>query len=75
MHVKRARVGISKDIRVRPIFQHLGMRWRSVSVIDDQITDKALEDILSYAGMYKGLGDWRPSSPSKPEHLVGSMLR
>lgn len=65
LHVKRARVGQAKHIRVRPIF-HIWECSGVVSVIDDQITDKALSDIFDYAGMYKGLGDWRPSSPSKP---------
>ncbi len=31
-------------------------------VWDDQISDKILQDIIAYAGNYKGLGDWRPSS-------------
>lgn len=65
LHVKRARVGTSKHIRVRPIF-HTWECAGVVSVIDEQITDKALKDIFDYAGQYKGIGDWRPSSPSKP---------
>ena len=31
-------------------------------MIDDQITTDVLRSILEYAGRYKGLGDWRPSS-------------
>lgn len=59
LHVKRAKIGASKHIRVRPCFD----RWSltgSVSVWDEQITDRVLADVLRYAGQYKGLGDWRP---------------
>lgn len=59
LFVKRARVGPSKHIRVRPRFD----RWSSegtISVFDDQITKEILESILRLAGQYKGLGDWRP---------------
>lgn len=57
--VKRAKVGMAKHIRVRPIFHN----WQLVGhlrVRDEQITTEVLQDILSYAGQYKGLGDWRP---------------
>jgi hypothetical protein len=60
--VKRAKIGTSKHIRVRPLFE---AGWRlsgSLMVWDEQITDKVLEQILDYAGEYKGLGDWRPGS-------------
>ena len=61
LFVKRAKIGRSKHIRVRPIFR----QWKvsgSVEIIDDQITVKILESILSLAGRLKGLGDWRSSS-------------
>jgi hypothetical protein len=61
LHVKRARIGQSKHIRVRPRFDH----WTAtgtVLVTDEQATQQVLQDIWSYAGLYKGLGDWRPSS-------------
>jgi len=61
LFVKRARIGASKHIRVRPRFE----QWSAageLSVIDEQITDSVLADILEMAGTYKGLGDWRPSS-------------
>lgn len=64
--VKRAAVGASKHVRVRPQF-HAG--WQAVGTIavwDDQITDAALRDIFEYAGQYKGIGDWRPGAPKKP---------
>jgi len=59
LHVKRAKIGQSKHIRVRPAFD----RWTligTVSVWDEQITTRVLNDTLTYAGQYKGLGDWRP---------------
>lgn len=61
LFVKRARIGASKHVRVRPRFDS----WQAtgeLSVSDEQITEGVLRDILEMAGAYKGLGDWRPSS-------------
>lgn len=60
LFVKRAKVGSSKHVRVRPIFSDWSARG-TITVIDDQITENVLLEILSRAGAYKGLGDWRPS--------------
>lgn len=60
---KRARVGTSKHIRVRPKFDVWSITGL-IDVWDDQITDRVLYDFFAYAGNYKGLGDWRPSSPT-----------
>lgn len=57
--VKRAKIGTSKHIRVRPQFTQWEARG-SLAVWDEQIDDKAIAQILDYAGQYKGLGDWRP---------------
>lgn len=59
--VKRARIMQSKHIRVRPRFDDWGCEF-TLSVWDEQITEAALRDILRFAGEYKGIGDWRPSS-------------
>ena len=59
--VKRAKIGTSKHIRVRPIFREWTLEG-TLEVIDDQITRDVLQTILDFAGRYKGLGDWRPSS-------------
>jgi hypothetical protein len=59
LFVKRAKVGTSKHIRVRPRFDQWSISG-TVSVWDDQITDHVIKEILKYAGQYKGLGDWRP---------------
>jgi len=58
---KRAKIGMSKHIRVRPRFDN----WQVVGnllVMDKQITEDVLRDILESAGRLKGLGDWRPSA-------------
>lgn len=59
LFVKRAKIGMTKHVRVRPRFAE----WKAsgtICVIDDQITQTVLEQILQYAGTYKGIGDWRP---------------
>jgi hypothetical protein len=59
LHIKRARIGQAKHIRVRPRIDQWMVRGELL-VIDPQITAPVLADILGYAGQYKGLGDWRP---------------
>lgn len=62
---KRAKVGMAKHTRIRPRFD----AWEAsgtVTVFDETITQPVLQSILDMAGMYCGLGDWRPSAPSKP---------
>lgn len=59
--VKRAKVGSSKHIRVRPQFDAGWQAVGTLAVWDEQIDAKSLALILEYAGQYKGLGDWRPS--------------
>lgn len=59
--VKRARVGQSKHVRVRPIFRAWSAQG-TLEIVDDQITPEILQVILDVAGTYKGLCDWRPSS-------------
>lgn len=58
--VKRARIGQSKHIRVRPQFATGWQLIGSLVVWDEQITQDVLANIIEYAGQYKGLGDWRP---------------
>ena len=59
LFVKRAKIGQSKHIRVRPRFDNWTISGR-VNVWDTQITKDVLLEILNFAGRYKGLGDWRP---------------
>lgn len=61
LSVKRAKVGTSKHVRVRPMLRKWSLKG-SLIVTDEQITDSVLRDVLAYAGNYKGLGDWRPGS-------------
>lgn len=61
--VKRATIGKAKHVRVRPIFNEWELRGELVA-IDEDVTIEALRSILLYAGRYKGLGDWRPGSPT-----------
>lgn len=61
---KRAKIGNSKHVRVRPRFD----RWRvsgDLTVINDDLSFDKLELIFQYAGR-AGLCDWRPSSPKRP---------
>jgi hypothetical protein len=61
LFVKRATIGMSKNIRVRPRLDS----WTatgSLTVQDDRVSQEILESILSQAGAYAGLMDWRPSS-------------
>ena len=65
LFVKRAKVGDSKHIRVRPRFD----QWAAagtVTVTDGQITERMLTSILTTAGAHVGIGDWRPSSKKSP---------
>jgi hypothetical protein len=65
LFVKSARVGQSKHVRVRARFPSWSASG-TVTVFDDTITSNVLETILTHAGRYCGVGDWRPSSPKSP---------
>jgi hypothetical protein len=65
LFAKPARIGQSKHIRVRAKF----LQWSiagSIMVMDDTVTEGVLGSILTAAGRYAGLCDWRPSSPKSP---------
>jgi hypothetical protein len=61
LFLKRAKIGTSKHVRVRPRFESWATAGELV-VTDEQVTTDVLTDILEMAGKYKGLCDWRPSS-------------
>lgn len=63
LFVKRAKVGASKHVRVRPLFENWGAEGELL-ILDEQITRPILQKILSIAGTLKGLGDWRPGGPT-----------
>jgi len=63
LFVKRAKIGKNKHVRVRPKFS----KWSAsgtLMVTDSQITTEMLHNILTFAGAYCGIGDWRPGSPT-----------
>lgn len=61
LFLKRAKIGQSKHVRVRPRFETWGAIGELV-VTDEQITDRVFNDIFEMSGRYKGLGDWRPGA-------------
>jgi len=65
LFVKRAKIGTSKHIRVRPRFDQWSASGELI-IIDDGINNRVLGDIFKIAGSLKGLGDWRPSAPQSP---------
>lgn len=65
LFAKPVKVGMSKHVRVRPRFNEWAIQG-TITVFDETITTEVLRLILDMAGTYCGLGDWRPSSPSKP---------
>lgn len=65
LFAKRARVGMSKHVRVRPRFD-LWAASGTITVLDESITQEVLGNILTFAGAYSGLGNWRPSAPHSP---------
>lgn len=67
LFIKRAKIGASKHIRVRPRFDNW-MVEGDVVVHDSQLTQPILEQVFTYGGQYKGLGDWRPGSRT-PGHF------
>lgn len=67
LFVKRAAIGKSKHVRVRPRFEHWSCSG-TIIVFDDMITTEVVEQIFSLAGRYKGLGDWRPSAKTPGAH-------
>jgi len=65
LFVKRAKVGQSKHVRVRPRFD----RWSicgKIEVTTDRIEAKLLQKFFEIAGNSIGIGDWRPSAPKSP---------
>lgn len=64
--VKRAKIGNSKHVRVRPMFREWTVKG-SLTVLDSEmsgLTENILKIVLNQAGAVVGLCDWRPSSKS-----------
>ena len=62
---RRAKVGDSKHIRVRPLFDNWSVTV-TLQIFDDRITKTVLGQFFEIAGRTKGLGDWRPGAPKSP---------
>lgn len=60
LDIRRARIGTSKHVRVRPVFDS----WHAtgtLNVWDDVLSTEALETVFYLAGDKYGLLEWRPS--------------
>lgn len=64
LDVRRAKIGTSKHVRVRPKFDKWSVRG-SIHVTVPEITNDVLLQLFELAGSC-GLCDWRPSSPKSP---------
>lgn len=62
LYVKRATIGTSKHVRVRPRFSPGWIASGALTVTNPQITRSALADFLEVVGDQCGIGDWRPSA-------------
>jgi hypothetical protein len=67
LFVKRAKIGMSKHVRVRARFDEWSATG-TLQVWDDSLTTDVLQLIWSSAGQLKGIGDWRPSSKSPGQY-------
>jgi len=65
LFVKRAAIGQAKHVRVRPRFDDWSISG-TFTVVDDQVTKEVLDKLWHTAGMYRGIGDWRPSAKQSP---------
>lgn len=65
LFVKRAVIGASKHVRVRPRFDNWSCGG-TITVVDETLTRDVLTNILTFAGAFAGIGDWRPSAPKGP---------
>lgn len=65
LFVKRATVGSSKHVRVRPRFDNWSFKG-TAEIVSQEMTEDSLRRMFDDAGFYKGLCDWRPGSPKKP---------
>lgn len=68
LFVKRAKVMMSKHVRVRPLFRDWVVRG-TITILDEDLfglSQDIVQMIFNQAGTFCGLGDWRPGSPKSP---------
>lgn len=65
LFVKRATIGQSKHVRVRPKFKNWQITGH-IETLASEFTEAILTQMMELCGLRVGLGDWRPSAPSKP---------
>jgi hypothetical protein len=63
LFVKRAKIGSSKHVRVRPRFDSWTARG-TILVVDSTINAGVLKNLFTVGGSLIGLCDWRPGSPA-----------
>lgn len=61
LDIRRAVVGTSKHVRVRPRFDSWALRG-TLEVNEPAITPEVLAQLFEIAGSRSGIGDWRPSA-------------
>lgn len=61
LDIRRAVVGTSKHVRVRPRFDAWELKF-SLVVTEPAITREVLVQLFEIAGQRSGIGDWRPSA-------------
>jgi len=68
LSIKRAKIGFSKHIRVRPRIDTPWSISGTIQVWDDTLTEDVLRVVWTQAGLYKGLCDWRPGSKTPGQY-------
>lgn len=61
LDIRRAVVGTSKHVRVRPRFDEWKLNG-TLEVTEQAITKTILDQLFDVAGARSGIGDWRPSA-------------
>jgi hypothetical protein len=61
LDIRRAVVGTSKHVRVRPRFETWLLKG-TLEVTEAAITKPILDQLFDVAGARSGIGDWRPSA-------------
>jgi hypothetical protein len=67
LDVRRAVVGMSKHVRVRPRFDSWVLKG-NLDVSEPAITPPILQQLFDIAGSRAGIGDWRPSARASGSH-------